>query len=458
MTAKATPSRGLRSQAVPLKGWTLRFLGVGETCDLGDLYLALLKEGHEVRISISEPLAQGTLAGLCARAADWRAELAWVRDAGPDGIVLFEAVSEGLGDLQDQLRAQGFNVIGGSAYGDRLENDRLFGQQVLADLGFPQGHVRRFEDAQAAEAFIATRPGRYVLKYDGGDHASGDNYIGRSADGRDVAAMLRSRRASSAPSGDSFILMDFIEGVEMGVGAYFDGTRFLRPACLDWEHKRFFAGDLGELTGEMGTVVTYERTQLFFEQTLARMESRLREHRHVGYVNLNTIVNEAGIWPLEFTSRFGYPGFAILAPLQDLGWGELFRRMIAGGPSNLPVRPGFCVGVVLTTPPFPYTRKQVAEPVGLPVMVDPGVDARHFHFGEVGLDASGELATSGLYGWTLVVTGEGPTIAAAQAEAYRNASRVVVPNARYRLDIGDRLIAGDYAWVERLGLLDVPLA
>jgi hypothetical protein len=31
-----------------------------------------------------------------------------------------------------------------------------------------------------------------------------------------------------------------------------------------------------------------------------------------------------------------------------------------------------------------------------------------------------------------------------------------VPNLRYRLDIGDRLISGDYARLEMLGLLDEP--
>jgi phosphoribosylamine--glycine ligase len=430
----------------------MRFLGVTETCDLGSLYRRLIAEGHEVRISIDEEGARGTMAGLVPRTDDWRGELGWV---GREGIILFEAVSEGYGALQDSLRRDGYGVIGGSAFGDRLENDRAFAQELLAGLGLKTAAVHRFDDAASGDAFLAAHPGRYVLKFSGPDFASSDNYVGQRPDGADVRAVLARRFAVRGDPVASYILMEHVAGVEMGVGAYFDGDKFLAPACLDWEHKRFFAGDMGELTGEMGTVATYERSGRFFDLTLARIAPLLREHGHVGYVNLNTIVNEAGIWPLEFTCRFGYPGFAILEPLQDVGWGELFRAMAERSADSFPVRPGFSAGIVLTTPPFPYSRKQVDEPVGLPVLFDGELDEadrRNLHYGEVGLDG-GRLVTSGLYGWTMVVTGVGPTVAAARDAAYERARRVFVPNARYRLDIGDRLIAGDYDKVAGLGLL-----
>ncbi|MDB5592055.1 MAG: hypothetical protein JWR86_2580, partial [Enterovirga sp.] len=101
-------------------------------------------------------------------------------------------------------------------------------------------------------------------------------------------------------------------------------------------------------------------------------------------------------------------------------------------------------------------RSYVPEPVGLPVLVLGEVSAEdhaNLHYGEVGL-AAGELVTAGYHGWTLVVTGTGPTIRQARDAAYRLAGRVVIPNVRYRIDIGDKLMAGEWLEIERLGLLD----
>ena len=117
-------------------------------------------------------------------------------------------------------------------------------------------------------------------------------------------------------------------------------------------------------------------------------------------------------------------------------------------------RPGFAVGIVMTTRPFPYLRKLVPEPVGLPILFDGDIterDRRNIHFGEIGLEGS-QLVTAGYQGWTMVVTGTGLTVAEAQTNAYQLAQRVVVPNVRYRNDIGAKLIAGDFAKIEGMYL------
>jgi phosphoribosylamine---glycine ligase len=431
----------------------MRFLGVGDYCDLSALYLRLANEGHDVRISIGEPLCQGTLAGMAKRTADWKADLPWIMEAGPDGFVIFENAS--LGGQQDELRRQGYQVIGGCSWGDRLENDRKFAQDVLGSLGMPVAPMHAFDALADAQRFVECHPARYVLKFSGDEFAAGDNYVGQMNDGRDVLAVLAARFQQHKKERMRFVLMSHVLGVEMGVGAYFDGTRFLTPACLDWEHKKFFPGGLGELTGEMGTVVTYERTGLFFRKTLERLGPLLKAHGYCGYINLNTIVNADGIWPLEFTCRFGYPGYAILDPLQQTPWASLFKSMVAQDGGGFKTRAGFCVGIVLTTRPFPYARTMVPEPVGLPILFEGELTERdrdNLHFGEVGLDGS-QLVTSGCHGWTMVVTGTGPTIAEAQSEAYRLAARVVIPDVRYRNDIGAKLIANEFQFLEHLKLL-----
>jgi phosphoribosylamine--glycine ligase len=427
----------------------VRVLGITETCDLGSLYLRLIAEGHEVRVSVSEPLAQGTMAGLVPRTDDWRRELEWVRSAGADGLIIFEAI--GFGALQDELRSDGFNVIGGSAFGDRLEDDRGFALDMLASHGLNIAPVREFDGPEEAIADLKARPRRCVLKL---NRSEGGTFVGALEDGSDIVALLESRYV---PDDTSFILMDHVAGVETGVGAYFNGEHFLRPACADWEHKRFFAGNMGELTGEMGTVATFTGTGTLFEAALQPLEPHFRAAGHVGWVNLNMIINERGIWPLEFTCRFGYPGFAVLEPLQSLGWGELLQRLVARDCESFPAEPGFSVCVVLTTPPMPLSRKEVDAPVGLPIAVG-DIDARHLHLGEVGI-SNGGLVTAGLYGWTAVVTGTGPSVEQAQAAAYANAAQVRTANLRYRLDIGDALISGELGRLIEWGWLkSVPLS
>ncbi len=424
----------------------MRILGVGIRVYLGDIYLALQREGHEVRVFASDPPEQRAFGGLIDPVADWRAELDWV---GHDGIVMFEGVGQGA--VQDRLRAEGYRVVGGSAFGDRLEKDRAFGQAILREAGLPIADSIAFDSPAPALDWLARHPGRHVLKWDDGAHAT---YVGEHPAGADVAFQLCRAKTGRV------LLMERLEGVEVGIGAYFDGTAFLQPACLDFEHKRFFPGDLGEMTGEMGTLASYEGAERLFEATLGRIAPHLARAGHVGYVNLNLIVNERGAWPLEFTCRFGNPGFAVLAAMQRDGWGDLLARMAAQGAKDCGVErfatlPGWSVCIVLTVPPFPARHDEARPEDDAPVFfhrTPTGEEAAHYRFVDMRQEG-GQLFVHRRSGHAMIVTGTGPTVEAAQAAARARAANVIVPELRWRGDIGDRYLRGEGARLRALGWL-----
>lgn len=435
----------------------MRYLGIGDTNDLAAMYLGLAQRGHEVRVFVRDPAYRGVFKGLLSFTDNWQHQLGWIREAGPQGFVLFESAGDGA--TQDALRADGFQVIGGSAWGDKLEGDREFGQSAFRSVGLQTAASHTFRSYETASDFVRQHPGRYVLKLNGAHAQRTSNFIGMMDDGQDVIALLEHYRKTALPhptaagsEGVHFVLMEHVQGVEVGVGAYFNGEAFLSPACIDFEHKRFFPGDLGELTGEMGTIVSYRFSQRLFDAVMAPLASMLREGRYCGYINVNLLVNEDGLWPLEFTSRFGYPGFAICEALHSEPWESIFATLASKHGRSVGTRGGFAAGVALTVPPFPYPFGYETLSKGLPICLrSPAPPAgTTLRFAEVAIH-HGQLVTSGATGYVGVATGLGSTPASANAQALRAARTVVVPNLRYREDIGDRLGHGG-EW-DRLGRL-----
>ncbi|RYF37414.1 MAG: phosphoribosylamine--glycine ligase, partial [Comamonadaceae bacterium] len=203
----------------------MRFLGIGEYNDLGAMYHRLAAEGHEVRVFVGHAAQRDVYAGLLDFTADWQQELGWLRAAGDDGVALFESALNG--EVQDDLRRDGFQVVGGSAFGDRLEADRSFGQDALIGLAGP--HLRaaathRFTAYAPAIDFLRRGGGRFVLKFNGADSPRTRNYIGQMADATDMIGLLQMYAAHhAAATTPDFVLMQHVSGVEVGVGAYFNG-------------------------------------------------------------------------------------------------------------------------------------------------------------------------------------------------------------------------------------------
>ena len=108
---------------------------------------------------------------------------------------------------------------------------------------------------------------------------------------------------------------------------------------------------------------------------------------------------------------------------------------------------GFAVGVILNVPPFPYCYGYEILSKGLPILFQPSFtesDRQRLHLSEVA-KLDDYLITSGMTGNVATAVGIGKTVKAARCHAYDLAAKVILPNIRYRQDIGADLIAGDLA-------------
>ena len=245
-----------------------------------------------------------------------------------------------------------------------------------------------------------------------------------------------------------------MEGVETAVTAFFNGEKFLMPVYINFENKRFLTGDLGVMTGEMGThgFFTFDKLKLF-KNTLKKIEDDLKKDGYVGTIDVNCIINEDGIWPLEFTSRFGYPLISLI--FEGLRGHTRVTDLLVGLVNKtldfVEADDGYQIGIAVCVPTFPYMDGFERYGKETPVMIMKDDVMVHFHPGDLKLD-NNMWITAGSVGWGFVVTGRGDTIFEAKTQAYENVKNIIVPNAIYRIDISDRWLK-DYPKLHRWGYI-----
>lgn len=412
-----------------------KFLFVSKDSLSGDLAVQLLKEGHDVKFYFEDKYSKDVYDGFVEKVDKWRKYQNWA------DVIIFD--DENFGNHADRLRNKNKLVIGGSKYTDKLEINRSFGQAELKKNGVKIAPIWNFNEYDKAIDFIESNPARYVFK-PSGNNQSGDKrliLISQKEDGSDLLEFLLQNKKALARKSPQFILQKFIDGIEVAVGAFFNGTEFIYPINVNFEHKHLFSKNLGPMTGEMGTLMFWSKKNKIFRLTLAKMESSLKKSGYIGYIDLNLIVNEDGVFPLEFTSRFGYPTIQIqLSGILDK-IGDWLFKLAKGKKFRLATKKGFQIGVVVATPPLLSEGDDIKM---VKIFRDISISfknvrkPKNVHIGDVKKDRNGIWRIAGSSGWCLVVTGTGQTVARARASAYKEIKNINIPNMFYRGDIGSR--------------------
>lgn len=409
----------------------LKFLFVSYIALIGDMIWQIKKEGHDVKYFIKDKDMKDVCDGFVDKVDDWQKHVDWA------DVIVFDDTE--FGEHGDKLRKQGKKVIGGSVYGDRLELDREFGQNEMQSVGMTTLPHWEFTDFDDAIKFIDKNQDRYVLK-PGGDADNEKHllYVGQEADGKDVQDILRHYKKNWSKLIKKFQLQKHVLGVEVAVGAFFNGKEFITPINVNFEHKRMFPGDIGPSTGEMGTSMFWSQPNKIFNDTLGRMKDKLAAAGYVGYIDINTIVNAKGIYPLEFTSRFGYPTISIHMEGITSKMGNFMHALANNQPFELKTKKGFQIGVVIACPPFPFDDpaafKRYSEDATI-LFKKPDLDG--VHLGDVKM-VDGDWHLAGNIGYGLVITGSGITMEEARKNAYDCVKNIMIPNMFYRTDIGQK--------------------
>lgn len=408
-----------------------KFLFVSRWGESLDIINSIKLEGHDVKMFIEDKASKEIGYGFVNKVSHWEKHVDWA------DIIVFDYT--GYGKIASELRSQGKLVIGGTEYTDMLELDRNFGQSELKKHKIKVIPFKEFMSFNDAIQYIKVNPNTYVMKPCGETQELKQLlFVGSDDEGLDVIRILKAYEKSWGNDFGNFQLQRKVKGVEVSIAAFFNGHEFIYPINITFEHKKLFPKELGVSTGEMGTSMFWTKDSPIFEATLLKFQSTLAKHNFIGHIDINCIVNGNGIYPLEFTSRFGYPQIFIQRAGINEPMGELFFKLASKKQFKINVKKGFQVGAFIVVPPFPYDDKKTFNLFSKDAVVvfkKNGKEGVHpMHLKKV----NDEWLITGNTGIAVLVTGLGNTMKDAQKMMYNRISNVIINNAYYRTDIGDR--------------------
>lgn len=404
-----------------------------------DFALQCIHAGHLVKTYVT-PQKNGERNnigdGLVERVKDWRKWIGW-------GDLICLSDNDKFMVAMEPYRKLGYPIFGCNCAGAELELNRTLGQNILKDAGVKIMDYKTFNSPADAEVFVRKTMKRYVSKPN--DEANKDmSYVSKSPG--DMIYMLNRWRKNGSIK-NNFILQEFIPGIEVAVGGWFGPSGFSDAININYEHKRLMNGEIGVNTGEMGTVISYvNSSDKLAKKVLYPVTDYLKSIGYTGYVDVSVIIDEKGNpWPLEWTTRPGWPHFQIISSLNN-GDPAIWMADLLNGYDTLDVKKGVSTGVAITIPDFPYNKADRSKIEGIPVYCDQRPDIHPYELkagiaptvvGNKVVDMP-TWVSAGTY--LCVVTGVADTVSASARKAYETIKTIEIPNSPgYRTDIGKRL-------------------
>ena len=278
-----------------------KFLFVSLTGFVGDIAWQVLKEGHEVRYYIDDEKERDIADGFVPKIEDWEKDVEWA-----DIIVFDDTLGQGEQGASAARARQGRR---GRHAVHRPSRRRSLVRPGRTEEGRRHHHsLPGFRHLRSRHRIRQENPDplRHQAQGEAGN-VKRRLFVGEEEDGQDVIGMLEAYKKAFSDEIKVFQLQRRVIGVEVAVGGFFNGKKFVTPSTSTSSTRNSSPATVGPPTGEMGTAMFWSEPNATLQSDAAEdgAEARRGGLRRLHRRQLHR--QQQRHLPLEFTSRFGYP-------------------------------------------------------------------------------------------------------------------------------------------------------
>lgn len=388
-------------------------------------------EGNEVGLYIDDKIYKNVFNGLL-RKVDNPDDF-----IDKDTIIIFDM--SGFGNIADNYRNSNHLVFGASKFCDNLEHDRNFGFDVMKTAGIKIPDYKEFKSFSDGINYVMESGKKLVFKPNGSMPCK-LTYCAEDAAQMEVYLKFIEKKFKKHI--DSFILQDFIEGVIVSSEFFCSNGELVWPPNHTVEVKKVMNGDLGPSTGCSGNI-TWPALTKIIEEGIYKAKDFIKKQNYTGQIDLNSVVNEDGVFGLEWTPRFGYDATPTYLALLKEDTGKVFSDLCRGDMQVMPINDIYAGSVRLTIPPYPL---EPDEPIDTEkVTANEGIPIQNWedyqgslYFYEV-MCEDGNLVHSGGTGVICLAISCDKDCAETISNAECILKEIKVPDKQYRTDLCDVL-------------------
>ncbi|MDC7224270.1 MAG: phosphoribosylamine--glycine ligase [Spirochaetales bacterium] len=334
----------------------------------------------------------------------------------------------------DLFRKRGLKIFGPHQKAAMLEGSKSLAKDFMKKYGVKTAAYEKFSDRDRAMEYLADCSYPQVVKADG--LAAGKGVIicqNREEAERAVDQIMVEEAFGQA--GSQVVIEEFLEGKEASILALYDGFDII-PFLSAKDHKKIGEGETGLNTGGMGVVapnpLVDEAVMDQFNKDIMEPTVRgLKEENlaFAGIIFFGLMMNDRGVFLLEYNMRFGDPEAQTVLPMFDGDWYDFLSLSLEGRAADYPVKwkEGSSCCVVMASGGYPESYGKGYEITGYDKL-----DGRFFVAG--GELRDDKLLTSG--GRVLNVVARGKDLDEARKKAYEDVEKIHFDKAVFRTDIG----------------------